>query len=132
MPELVVEPLHERHLAAVAHLVRDPDVLRFTRIPVPVPPGFPREWLAMYEDGRRDGGRGVATQILDRLTRWALDELGAQRIYLIIDVENAASKRVAERCGYMREGVMRSIHLKAGQRIDAALWSRLASDAAPG
>jgi RimJ/RimL family protein N-acetyltransferase len=47
---------------------------------------------------------------------------------LIIDVENQASARVAERCGYRREGVMRSLHLKRGRRIDAALWSRLPSD----
>jgi RimJ/RimL family protein N-acetyltransferase len=169
MPEVVLEPLHERHLAAVAELVRDPDVLRFTRVPEPAPPGFPRAWLAMYEHGRRGGtregfaavapdgeflglalapdidraagevelgyivapaarGRGVATEILDRLTRWALDEISAQRIYLIVDVENPASERVAEHCGYVREGVMRSIHLKGGQRIDAALWSLLPSD----
>jgi RimJ/RimL family protein N-acetyltransferase len=73
-------------------------------------------------------GRGVATEMLRRLTRWALDEAGAQRIVLIIDVRNAASERVAERCGYVREGVMRSVHHKQGKRIDAGLWSRLPSD----
>ena len=46
----------------------------------------------------------------------------------MIDVENAASERVAERCGYVREGVMRSIHLKQGARVDAAIWSKLPSD----
>ena len=73
-------------------------------------------------------GRGVATEMLRQLTRWALDEAGALRIVLVIDVENAASERVAERCGYVREGVMRSIHLKQGARVDAAIWSRLPSD----
>jgi RimJ/RimL family protein N-acetyltransferase len=73
-------------------------------------------------------GRGVATEMLRQLTRWAFDEAGALRIVLVIDVENAASERVAERCGYVREGVMRSIHLKQGRRVDAGLWSRLPSD----
>jgi RimJ/RimL family protein N-acetyltransferase len=73
-------------------------------------------------------GRGVATEMLRRLTQWAFDEAGALRIVLVIDVENAASERVAERCGYVREGVMRSIHLKQGARVDAAIWSRLPSD----
>jgi RimJ/RimL family protein N-acetyltransferase len=73
-------------------------------------------------------GRGVATRILALLTRWAFDEAGALRIALIIDVANPASERVAERCGYVREGVMRSVHLKGEARIDAGLWSRLASD----
>jgi RimJ/RimL family protein N-acetyltransferase len=73
-------------------------------------------------------GRGVATEMLRQLTQWAFDEAGALRIVLIIDVENAPSVRVAERCGYVLEGVMRSSHLKQGIRIDAGVWSRLPSD----
>ena len=73
-------------------------------------------------------GRGVATQALRWLTTWAFEELGAQRITLIIDVENEPSRSVAERCGYVREGVMRSTHLKQDRRVDAELWSRLPSD----
>jgi RimJ/RimL family protein N-acetyltransferase len=49
-------------------------------------------------------------------------------VRLVIDVANVASQRVAERCGYVREGVMRSVHFKGDVRIDAELWSRLASD----
>jgi hypothetical protein len=33
----------------------DLDVQRFTRIPVPAPPGFVRDWHDRYEQGRRDG-----------------------------------------------------------------------------
>jgi RimJ/RimL family protein N-acetyltransferase len=73
-------------------------------------------------------GRGVATDALRRLTKWALDEVGAKRIYLIIDVVNTPSLRVAERCGYVHEGVLRSTHLKQGRRVDASIWSRLPSD----
>ena len=73
-------------------------------------------------------GRGVGTEALRQLTRWALEERGAQRIVLIIDVVNGASRTVAERCGYVLEGVMRSTHLKQGRRVDAELWSLLPSD----
>jgi RimJ/RimL family protein N-acetyltransferase len=73
-------------------------------------------------------GRGVATEMLRQLTRWAFEELGAHRIVLIIDVRNPASERVAERCGYVREGVMRSVHIKQGMRGDCSLWSRLPTD----
>jgi RimJ/RimL family protein N-acetyltransferase len=76
-------------------------------------------------------GRGLGTQILRLLTRWAFDDVGAQRVYLVIDVENPASARVAERCGYRLEGIMRSIHVKQGQRADAGLWSRLPGDPPP-
>jgi len=162
-------PLAEEHLDDISALLDDPDVLRFTRLPVPPPPDYARQWLDRYETGRRDGtreafaavddrgsflglalavdidhearevelgyivapdarGRGVATGMLGALTRWAFAEAEALRIYLVIDVENVASSRVAERCGYVREGVMRSTHLKDDIRIDAALWSRLPSD----
>lgn len=85
-----------------------------------------------YIVAREARGRGIATEILRLLTRWAFDEVEAQRAYLIIDVENRASARVAERCGYRLEGVMRSIHVKQGRRVDAGLWSRLAEDPNPG
>ena len=62
------------------------------------------------------------------MTRWAFATAGAHRVYLIISVDNPASEKVAERCGYVREGVMRSIHLKDGVRVDASLWSRLPTD----
>jgi RimJ/RimL family protein N-acetyltransferase len=163
------EPLAERHLPAVAALLEDPDVLRFTRVPEPPPPGFERLWLERYEAARGDGsaegfaaldaggefiglalaptidhearevelgyvvapaarGRGAATAILSLLTAWAFSSAGALRIVLVIDVANAASERVAARCGYTREGVLRSVHFKPGKRIDAAIWSRLPSD----
>ncbi len=73
-------------------------------------------------------GRGVATAMLRALTTWAFEE-GALRAALIINADNVASERVAARCGYVREGLMRSIHLKGEQRVDATLWSRLPSDA---
>jgi RimJ/RimL family protein N-acetyltransferase len=52
-----LEPLGESHLADVAAMFDDEDVLRFTRVPTPVPPGWEREWLEFYEQGRRDGTR---------------------------------------------------------------------------
>jgi len=75
-------------------------------------------------------GRGVATALLRALTRWAFDAAAALRVVLLIDTENAASSRVAARCGYVREGVMRSVHLKQGRRIDQEVWSLLPSDPA--
>ena len=101
--------------------------------------------LALAPDIDRDGrevelgyivhpaarGRGVATQGLVLLTRWAFDELGALRAYLFIDSENAASLKVAQRAGYVREGRLRSVHLKQGRRADSDVWSRLPSDPEP-
>lgn len=84
-----------------------------------------------YIVAREARDRGVGSEILRLITRWALDEVGAQRVYLIIDVENPASARIAERCGYRLEGIMRSIHVKQSRRADAGLWSRLPGDPTP-
>ena len=73
-------------------------------------------------------GRGVASEALRRLTAWAFEERGVQRAYLLIDVDNPASSKVAERAGYRLEGVMRSTYIKQGRRGDTQLWARLASD----
>lgn len=72
-------------------------------------------------------GRGVATETLRLLTEWAFEQ-GAMRLELLIAVPNEASKKVAGRCGYIREGVLRSYHLKGDERIDTEIWSRLPGD----
>ncbi len=84
-----------------------------------------------YIVGHWARGRGVATESLRLLTRWAFDELGAQRIELIIESANAPSVKVAERCGYVLEGERRSTYLKQGRRVDARIYSRLPSDPEP-
>jgi RimJ/RimL family protein N-acetyltransferase len=165
-----LERFDRSHLDDVASLLEDPEVLRFTRVPEPVPAGFAESWLAVYEDGRRDGtreafavidgagsflgvavapridvpartaelgyvvaaaarGRGVATEALRLLTEWAFAELGLLRAELLISIDNPASKRVAERCGFVREGVLRSLYFKQERREDTELWSRLPGDA---
>ena len=47
---------------------------------------------------------------------------------LYISDENAASLAVARKCGYTREGLLRSIYVKPGLREDNEIWSRLPSD----
>ena len=76
-------------------------------------------------------GRGVASEALRQLTAWAFEQRGIERAYLLIDVDNPASGKVAERAGYRLEGVMRSTYLKQGRRGDTQLWSRLPGDPPP-
>lgn len=73
-------------------------------------------------------GRGVATEAVRQLTRWAFDDLGLLRLQLLISVGNEASKRVAAKAGYRFEGVLRSMHFRADERDDMESWSRLPRD----
>ena len=49
-------------------------------------------------------GRGIMTRALRRVCRYALEEVGVERLDLTTDVENLASQRVAEKVGFRREG----------------------------
>jgi RimJ/RimL family protein N-acetyltransferase len=89
-----------------------------------------REAEAGYIVAPEARGRGIAARALRLLTEWALKELGLLRVELRIDEENAASARVADRAGFVREGVLRSVHFKDGARSDVAIYSRLPSDPA--
>jgi RimJ/RimL family protein N-acetyltransferase len=73
-------------------------------------------------------GRGVAVRAVCLLTRWCFDALDLLRVELRIDVLNTPSLRVAERAGYVQDGVLRDVHFKDGIRCDLAVWSRLTSD----
>ena len=73
-------------------------------------------------------GRGVAARALGLLTAWCLDGLGLERVELRIDPANLPSLRLAERIGFVREGVLRSMPFKDGLRIDLAVYSRLPGD----
>jgi RimJ/RimL family protein N-acetyltransferase len=73
-------------------------------------------------------GRGIATRALRLVTDYALGEVGLDRVQLLIGSDNTPSLRVAERCGYLREGVFRSYYLKPGRRIDTVVYSCLPGD----
>lgn len=72
--------------------------------------------------------RQVATRAVRLLCAWGLRDLGLARIQLMADVRNVASQRVAERCGFRREGVLRSYEERLGERIDYVLFSLLAHE----
>lgn len=78
----------------------------------------------------RARGRGVATRIARLLTTWALTEAGVARVEAWVEPDNAASLRVLEGAGFIREGVLRSFLCYQGRRADAVVLSRIAEDSA--
>ena len=53
-------------------------------------------------------GNGFVSEAVVALTQFAFSHLGAVRVELITDEENAASRRLAERCKFNLEGVLRN------------------------
>jgi RimJ/RimL family protein N-acetyltransferase len=72
-------------------------------------------------------GRGLTTRALKLISRWLLETVGAQRIQLRADVLNVPSQRVAEKAGFVREGVLRAsgYNARQGRPVDFAVYSLL-------
>jgi RimJ/RimL family protein N-acetyltransferase len=62
------------------------------------------------------------------LSRWALTELGVERLYLTTAPGNVASQRVAERAGFIREGLLRAYLPTPAGRRDSVMYSLLPAD----
>lgn len=73
-------------------------------------------------------GRGVATAAVRLLAGWAFEGLGVARLELTCEPDNHASQQVAERCGFVREGVLRSHLPFKGRRRDSVVFGLLPSD----
>ena len=73
-------------------------------------------------------GRGVATRSVRLVAPWAFEELRVARLELTCGPDNVASQRVAQRCGFMREGLLRSHMPFKGGRRDTVLFSLLTHD----
>ena len=76
-------------------------------------------------------GRGVATDAVRLLGRWALLQAGVGRLELYHFVGNDVSGRVAEKAGFRREGVLRGYVVMRGVPYDCVMYSLLASDIEP-
>jgi RimJ/RimL family protein N-acetyltransferase len=74
--------------------------------------------------------RGVASRALALLADWIFAN-EVERLSLLVHPENEASSRVAERCGFVREGVLRAFEPFKGGRPDLVSWSLLLGDARP-
>ena len=74
--------------------------------------------------------RGAASRAVLLLTAWAFGTLGIVRVQLMADLRNVPSQEVARRCGFQREGVLRSYEDRLGTRIDYVMFSRLVNDGA--
>jgi RimJ/RimL family protein N-acetyltransferase len=70
-------------------------------------------------------GRGVASHAVRLMARWAFEELEVARLELTCGPDNDRSQRLAERCGFTREGVLRSHMPFKGGRRDTVLFSLL-------
>ena len=92
-------------------------------------------WLRNAERGRASIGywvspqhqrRGVASTALKTISDWGLSYPGIHRVELYVEPWNEGSWRAAERCGFQREGLLRSWEIIGGEAKDLYMYSRIA------
>ena len=71
---------------------------------------------------------GVGAEAVDAVTIALLLEHGFQRIELRIALGNTGARRVAEKAGFVYEGLQRNAGFVHGGRVDLEMWSLVAGD----
>jgi RimJ/RimL family protein N-acetyltransferase len=81
-----------------------------------------------YWLGEAFWGRGITTDAVRALTRYAIAAHGLTRVYAVPFEWNPASARVLEKAGFVCEGRMRRSVIKAGQILDSFLYAFTVSE----
>lgn len=68
-------------------------------------------------------GRGIMTEVVQAVAPHAMQAFGLARLESWVFEWNPASMRVLDKCGFVREGVMRASAIKDGQLIDRVLYA---------
>jgi RimJ/RimL family protein N-acetyltransferase len=94
---------------------------------VAVTPGRDRTGEVGYWTAPQARGRGVAVRATRLHTAWAVEALGLARVELLTDVRNTASQRVAQKAGFVREGVARAVRAepRGTARVDMDVWAHV-------
>jgi RimJ/RimL family protein N-acetyltransferase len=78
-----------------------------------------------YWIGEPFWGRGIMTKALKAVSEYAFSNYDIFRLSAPVFAWNAASARVLEKAGFIREGVMRSAVFKDGQVTDLLIFGKL-------
>lgn len=93
---------------------------------------------AMYFDGleiayilfdRSSRNKGYMSEALALLVKYLFATKKINRLQLTVFPGNVASRKVAERCGFVREGVVRGAIFHAGTNADLEMYSLLRGEA---
>lgn len=97
-------------------------------VPVSYWDAFELSYL-LYDE--RHSGHGYTTEAVQLLVDYLSATKKQHRIHLVIHPGNEASKRVAEKCGFVLEGTVRGAFFNDGRNHDVLLYSLLRDDPRP-
>ena len=77
----------------------------------------------------RARNRGVATTAVRAVCQWAVTRAGIELVEWRCEAGNIASRRVAEKAGFLIEGTLRKRRVRHGERVDEWVGSLLRDEA---
>lgn len=85
-----------------------------------------RLWIGEigYFIDREYQGKGIATEAVGQLEKFGFERLDLQRIVILMDIRNLASERVAQKCRYEKEGIMKRVHRVGEDYYDCFLYAK--------
>ncbi len=87
-----------------------------------------RSTMIGYWLGSDVAGRGLMTKAVRAMLGFVFDDLGLNRLELQAHVENLKSRALAERLGFLFEGLLREVWTLDGKPVDHAAYAMLNSD----
>ena len=79
-------------------------------------------------DKQRGRGKGYGSDALNTIVNYAFGEMRLNCIYADVLEYNTVSQKMFEKCGFHRDGVLRSRVFKGGRYINVVSYSRLKED----
>ncbi|MFN8431303.1 MAG: GNAT family protein [Spirosomataceae bacterium] len=107
--------LDETRLSGVIGLVIQQDVHRFS-----AEIGY---WI-----GEEYWGKGIGTQAIHLMVDYGFNELSLNRIYSGVFEYNQPSMRILEKCGFVKEGILKKAVYKNGQFWDEHRYAILKAE----
>ena len=77
----------------------------------------------LFDEASR--GQGYTTEALWLFVRYLFEAKKVNRLQLTVVVGNEASKRVAEKCGFRSEGILRQAMFTRGKHVDLEMFALL-------
>jgi ribosomal-protein-alanine N-acetyltransferase len=84
-----------------------------------------------YWVGNEYWGKGIATSALKQMTDYGFVNLRLKKLYAPILAPNVASMRVAAKCGYQLEGILKAEVVKTGQFYDIHHFAKAVRQESP-
>jgi len=81
-----------------------------------------------FELSKEYWGKGIASEAFEAVIKYGFEKLNLQRIQALIEPPNISSKKLVERKGFIKEGLLRNYEFTCGRFDDLLMYALLKQD----